>query len=157
MVGGIDNPSNTRGIPMFKREDKTSDDFDITGFIGEGMKVEGTLSFEKTVRIDGSFKGDITSSGTLVVGESGFVEGNVRVGRALINGEVKGTVDATERVELQSPARLCGDIKTPTLIIGEGTAFDGKCVMLKGGAGTAPANGLAEVEDTFRDLMKQSG
>ncbi len=144
---------------MFKRaEEKTSsDDFDITGFIGKGMKVEGTLSFEKTVRIDGSFKGDITSSGTLVIGESGFVEGNVKVGTALINGEVKGTVDATERVELHSPARLCGDIKTPTLIIGEGTSFDGKCVMLKGGAGTVNSTGPTEIEDTFRDLMKQSG
>ncbi len=138
---------------MFKKGEKGSDDFDITGFIGKGMKVEGKLSFEKTVRIDGSFKGDISSPGTLVVGESGFVEGNVKVAIALINGEVKGTVDATERVELQSPARLNGDIKTPTLIIGEGTAFDGKCVMLKGGK----AGGGEVVKDTFRNLMRQSG
>ena len=137
---------------MFKRDER-QEDHEITGFIGRGMKVEGRLSFEKTVRIDGSFKGEISSSGTLVVGEGGFVEGEIKVGTALINGEIKGTIDASERVELQSPARLCGDIKTPTLIIGEGTAFDGRCVMLKGGQGEGPA----EVRDTFRELAPPQG
>jgi len=138
---------------MFGRDDK-NEDVDITGFIGKGMKVEGELAFEKTVRIDGSFKGEINSPGTLVVGKSGFVEGHIKVGVALITGEVKGTVEAKNRVELHSPARLNGDIKTPTLIIGEGTAFDGNCVMLKG-EGTE-REGVV-VKDTFRELRKQSG
>jgi len=64
---------------MFGRDEKTND-LEITGFIGKGMKVEGQLSFEQTVRIDGSFKGEITSPGTLVVGETGFVEGKIKVG-----------------------------------------------------------------------------
>ncbi len=142
---------------MFGKDDK-KDDFDIMGFIGKGMKVEGKLSFEKTVRIDGSFKGEINSPGTLVVGENGFVEGHIKVNTALITGEVKGTVDARERVELHSPARVNGDIKTPTLIIGEGTAFDGNCVMLKGGSSeTGDASKGVVVKDTFRKLIKQSG
>jgi len=142
---------------MFGKEDK-KDDLEITGFIGRGMKIEGTLSFEKTVRIDGSFKGDVTSEGTLVVGKSGFVEGHINVGIALITGELKGTVEARTRVELHSPARLNGDIKTPTLIIGEGTSFDGNCVMLKGtGNGAAPASNGVIVKDTFRRLTKKSG
>jgi len=65
---------------------------------------------------------------------------------------VKGTVEARARVELHSPARLNGDIKTPTLIIGEGTAFDGKCSMLKGAASKDSV-----VKDTFRGLVKKSG
>lgn len=136
----------------FSKED-AKENTHITGFIGEGMKVEGKLTFEKTVRIDGSFKGEITSTGSLVVGNGAFVEGDIKAGSVLITGEVKGTIDAGERVELQSPGRLCGDIKTPTLIIGEGTAFDGNCVMLKGGNTTEGA----VVKDTFRDLMKKSG
>jgi len=140
---------------MFGKDDK-KDALEIMGFIGKGMKLEGLLSFEKTVRIDGSFKGEITSSGTLVIGESGFVEGHIKVGIALITGEVKGNVEARERVELHSPGRLDGEIKTPTLIIGEGTAFDGNCVMLKG-AGDGSVQKSAVVQDTFRELRKQSG
>lgn len=134
-------------------KEAVKEDTHITGFIGKGMKVEGKLSFEKTVRIDGSFKGEITSTGALVIGNGAFVEGVIKVGSALITGEVEGNIDASERVELQSPARVNGDIKTPTLIIGEGTAFDGNCVMLKGGK----TGEGAVVKDTFRDVMQKSG
>jgi len=140
---------------MFGRDEK-KDDLDIMGFIGKGMKVEGKLSFEKTIRIDGSFKGEITAPGALVVGESGFVKGHIKVGTVLITGEVVGTVEARERVELHSPGRINGDIKTPTLIIGEGTAFDGNCIMLKGEAAGEKAQNVV-VKDTFRELIKKSG
>ncbi len=136
---------------MFHKDDHKEDSH-ITGFIGAGMKVEGKLTFEKTVRIDGSFKGEINSAGALIVGNHAFVEGEIKIGSLLITGEVKGTINAAERVELQAPARVCGEIKTPTLIIGEGTTFDGKCVMIKGSEVT-PAT---VVQDTFRDLMKKS-
>ena len=116
---------------MFARDER-KDDFDISGFIGKGMKVEGTLSFEKTVRIEGSFKGEINSTGTLVVGEGAFVEADIKVDTAIITGEVKGVLEAKSRVELQAPAKLFGELRTPNLIIGEGTVFDGNCVMLKG-------------------------
>lgn len=119
---------------MFGKDDR-KDDFDITGFIGKGMKVEGKITFDKTVRIDGSFKGEIEASGgTLVVGEGAFVEADIRVDTAIVTGEVKGTLDATTRVELQAPAKMFGELRTPSLIMGEGTVFDGNCVMLKGGS-----------------------
>lgn len=104
---------------------------DIAGFIGKGMTFEGTLSFEETVRIDGTLKGEITAGGTLVVGDGGVVEGDIKVASAIISGSVKGTLQATARVELRSPARFTGDIKTPTLIIDEGVVFEGNCTMVK--------------------------
>jgi len=119
---------------MFGKDEKR-DDFDITGFIGKGMKVEGKITFDKTVRIDGSFKGEIEASGgTLVIGEGAFVEADIKVDTAIVTGEVKGTLDATTRVELQAPAKIFGELRTPSLIMGEGTVFDGNCVMLKGGS-----------------------
>ncbi len=133
---------------MFGKEDG-KDDFDITGFIGKGMQVEGKLTFEKTVRIDGSFKGEIESTGTLVVGEGAFVEADIKVDTAVITGEVKGTLEASSRVELQAPAKLFGELKTPNLIIGEGTVFDGNCVMLKGGT-REPA-----FTETFKEGFKE--
>jgi cytoskeletal protein CcmA (bactofilin family) len=104
---------------------------DVVGLIGNGMTVEGKLSFNDTVKIDGNFTGEIQSSGTLVVGESGYVKGQIKVGHAIITGEVKGTLEATTRVELKSPAKLFGDILTPNLIIGDGVVFEGNCIMVK--------------------------
>lgn len=112
------------------KEDKTRAG-EIAGFIGKGMSFEGRLSFEETVRIDGSFKGKISATGTLVVGDGGSVEGEIKVGSAIISGTVKGRLDAATRVELRAPGKFTGDIKTPTLIIDEGVVFEGNCTMVK--------------------------
>jgi cytoskeletal protein CcmA (bactofilin family) len=104
---------------------------EVAGFIGKGMAIEGKMSFEETVRVDGSFKGEISATGTLVVGDGGFIEGEVKAGSAIITGTVKGSLDAAVRVELRSPAKFFGEIKTPTLIIDEGVVFEGTCVMVK--------------------------
>ncbi len=106
---------------------------EVIGFIGKGMSLEGRLSFDNTVRIDGHFKGTVSATGALVVGDGAYIEGNIKVGSAIVTGEVKGTLEASNRVELKSPAKMFGDIKTPTLIIGEGVIFEGTCVMMKKG------------------------
>ena len=102
---------------------------EIVGIICKGMHIDGKMSFEGTARIDGSFKGEITSDGTLLVGEGGRVEGQIEVGDIVVSGEVHGTITAKDRVELKPPARVYGDIRTPTLIISEGVLFDGNCIM----------------------------
>lgn len=122
---------------MFGREkDEKKKEADVIGLIGKGMLVEGKISFEHTVRIDGDFKGEIHASGTLIAGDSAHIEGELRVGTAVITGEVVGLIEAKTRVELQSPAKVMGEIRTPNLIIGDGAVFDGKCVMLKSGSNT---------------------
>lgn len=115
---------------MFGLEEKKKG-VDVIGFIGKGMVIEGKMSFDDTVRIDGTFKGEISAAGTLVVGDGGYVEGDVKVGSAIVTGDVKGMLEASARVELRSPGRVLGDIKTPNLIIGEGVIFEGSCIMLK--------------------------
>ena len=121
---------------MFGKQDKPSEvkssstsTGDMNGFIGKGMKAEGKLSFEGVVRIEGVFKGEVTSAGTLIVGEGGQLEGNITVDTAIISGEVKGLINAKTRVELNAPAKVYGDIKTPNLIICEGVLFEGNCIM----------------------------
>lgn len=111
-----------------KREDKRSIG-DVIGFIGKGVKVEGSVSFDGVVRIDGHFKGEINSNGTLIVGEDALVEARLNVDTAIISGEIRGVISAKSRVELRGPGRIFGEIRTPTLIIGEGVVFDGNCVM----------------------------
>ena len=117
---------------MFSKKD---DDVEvasaITGFIGKGMSFEGKVEFKGTMRLDGNFKGEIKSDGTLLVGEGAAFDGNLSVDNTIISGEIKGIVVARSKVELRAPAKVYGDIKTPTLVIGEGVVFDGNCVMTK--------------------------
>ena len=109
---------------------QTPEKGDLIGFIGKGMFLEGKLSFEDTVRIEGHFKGEINALGTLVVGESGHVEGNINVGSIIITGLVEGNLTAKTRVEIKSPGKMLGEIKTPNLIIGDGAIFEGNCHMV---------------------------
>lgn len=114
-----------------KEKDSGTKGAEVIGIIGKGMTLEGKLTFSETVRIDGSFKGEIDATGSMVVGDGGYVEGNIKVGSAIVTGEMKGVLEASVRVELRAPAKMFGDIKTPNLIIGDGVVFEGSCVMMK--------------------------
>ncbi len=115
-------------MKLFKKQEANMAS-EIVGVICKGMHIEGRMSFEGTARVDGSFKGEITTDGTLLVGEGARVEGEIHVGDIVVSGQVHGTIVAKERVELKAPAKVFGDIKTPTLIISEGVVFEGNCVM----------------------------
>src|SRR3970040_734718 len=87
----------------------------INTIIGRGSVSEGRFRVETGVRVDGILKGDLTSSGTLVVGESGVIEADVKVHDALVSGRIVGTLEAEDKVHLQSQASFVGKIKTRTL------------------------------------------
>ena len=122
------------GIPWrkTKRPAKASD---LTAFIDEGSEIEGKYSFTGTVMINGRFRGEITSTDSLIIGEKGVVNASVRAGIVLINGEVVGNVFASERVELRGFARVQGDVEAPVVVLEEGVLFDGHCKMSKARSG----------------------
>lgn len=101
----------------------------LNGFIDKGSYVQGELSFEETFRIDGRFDGRIRSRSELIVGDTAEVSAEIDVGRISVSGMVKGTVRASERVELLARARVFGDIVTPVLRVEEGAHFEGSCQM----------------------------
>ncbi len=102
----------------------------ISTFLGSQASVEGTIEFQGTIRLDGSVKGKIKSNGgTVIVGEKAVVDAEVFVGTAIIMGEVRGTIDAEERIEVYPPGRVVGDIQAPVISIEEGGLFNGNCAM----------------------------
>ena len=103
----------------------------LNGFIDKGSFIRGELSFEETFRIDGRFEGKIRSGSELILGDDADVNAEIEVGRLTVNGKLKGSVHATERVELLAGARVLGDISTPVLRIEEGAHFEGGCQMGK--------------------------
>ena len=102
----------------------------ISTFIGADASIDGNIEFKGTIRVDGTVKGKISSnSGTVVVGEKAVVNAEVFVNVAVIMGELNGTIDAKERVEVYPPGRVGGDIHAPVISIEPGGVFNGNCVM----------------------------
>jgi cytoskeletal protein CcmA (bactofilin family) len=98
----------------------------VNTVVGKDSLLEGTFEIEEGIRVDGSLKGQLVSSGTLVVGSSGIVEADpIRVRDAIIAGRLTGKLVATRRVKLESSAVLTGDITAQVLIIEEGAVFKG--------------------------------
>lgn len=102
---------------------------DNTTILKEDATFEGKLIFEGNVLVNGKFKGEIYSSGELIVGKSGLVEGDVQIGSIIVHGNVNGNIKAKQKIVINAPAEVRGDIVAPSLIIEEGAVFEGNCAM----------------------------
>jgi cytoskeletal protein CcmA (bactofilin family) len=109
---------------------------EINTLLGRGSEFEGKLTFEGTVRIDGKLSGEIFSEDVLVVGEGATVSAEIDVGVIIVEGNVTGNIKAKRAVELHAPARVKGNIETPSLYIDKGVLFEGNCKMEGITAGT---------------------
>ena len=107
----------------------TPADAQLNALLGRGSEFDGKLSFEGTVRIDGTFTGEITTADTLIIGEGAKVSADISCGSVVVHGEVTGNIKATESVELHRPAKVKGDVATPSLMIEKGVTFDGSSKM----------------------------
>ena len=87
--------------------------------------------FEGTLRIDCFVAGRIRSTtGTLIITEAGKAEADITVAVAIIEGEVRGNIHATERVEIANHASVIGNIEAGTISIQPGAVFEGRCIFL---------------------------
>ena len=68
----------------------------IDTLVGAGSTLQGNLEFTGGLRIDGHIKGDVSardsSNGTLVLSESGIIDGNINVPHMIVNGSVTGNI-----------------------------------------------------------------
>lgn len=109
---------------------------EIKAFLGPGSQFEGKLVFNEIVRLDGGFRGEITSHDTLIVGESAEIQADVQVGTLIMSGRFKGSIKAKTRVELRAPAQVEGTIETPALSVEEGVLVNGTINMNPGESGS---------------------
>lgn len=109
--------------------------------IKEGERVEttfssttsfnGELRFDSSLKIEGRFKGKIVSKGHLIIGENAKINANIKANSIIIAGEVRGNVEASDRLEMLPTGKLYGNIKTKKLKMADGVVFEGSCQMLK--------------------------
>jgi cytoskeletal protein CcmA (bactofilin family) len=116
---------------------------EVTTLLGRGSEFEGKLSFEGTVRVDGKLSGEIFTDDVLIIGEGAEVNAEINVGAIVIEGTVHGNIHAKRSVEIHTPARVRGNISTPSLSIDKGVMFDGQCQMEQNGATAAKPRSAA--------------
>jgi len=81
-----------------------------TGFIDQGVTLEGTLTVTGTFRIDGHIKGNIISEQTVILGEGAKVEGQIEGNRVVISGRFDGVIFAKGRVEIEAKGVVTGEV-----------------------------------------------
>lgn len=101
----------------------------VNSIIGEGSEFRGEFKIRDLLRIDGYFKGTILTDGKVLIGRTGEVDTDIQAGIVVVGGEVRGNIIAKKRIVLLSTCRLYGDVITPSLIVEEGTIFEGRCTI----------------------------
>lgn len=105
----------------------------IDSLIGAGTQIEGNIRFTGGLRIDGEVKGSVeaaegATSSTLVLSEQARIEGSVSVAHLVSNGTVVGAVTVSESLELQSRARIVGDVDYAIIEMHQGAVIEGRLV-----------------------------
>jgi len=97
--------------------------------------VEGKITTNGNIRIDGRLYGTLSAEGAAVVGVTGEIEGDVSVRSLVSGGKMVGKVIVEERTVLESTCIFTGNLFTKKLIVEEGASFDGNCTMKAGSSG----------------------
>ncbi len=117
---------------FFKKNNRVQNTIDT--LIGVDTRVEGNIHFSGGLRIDGTVIGAVAEPNdqpsTLILSEFGRIEGAITASKVVINGTVIGPVKAAQFIELQTKARVNGDVYYNTLEMHTGAVIEGKLVYL---------------------------
>jgi cytoskeletal protein CcmA (bactofilin family) len=97
--------------------------------IGSSIVIDGEISGEEDLVIQGTVKGKIVLKENLIVENSGVVEADIETANVTISGQVTGNIHASQRVELRADGRMVGDLKAPRILIADGASFKGNVDM----------------------------
>ena len=122
------------GTKMLFKKNENNIQTTIETLIGEATHITGDLQFSGGLRIDGQLTGNITESNispsTLIISENGHVNGAITASKVIVNGVVEGPIKATQFIELQSKARVTGDVYYKALEMHTGAVVEGKLIYL---------------------------
>lgn len=97
---------------------------------GATLSVEGNLTGDEDIEIEGRFGGEIKLlKNRVVIGGTGEVTANVKANTVTINGNAKGDIEASDRVEITATGSMSGDIRSPRVVLHDGAKFRGRIDM----------------------------
>lgn len=94
--------------------------------LNSDVEIKGNLKFSGELTFEGKVEGEITTDGTLHLGDSAVVNGNINAGSVIVRGKINGNVIAKDKIDIKAKTELFGDIRASKLVIEEGVTFVGK-------------------------------
>lgn len=133
----------------------------IDTLIGQKAVFKGDLEFTGGLRVDGRVKGNVIaredSNSTVVVSESGEIEGNITVPHVIINGTINGNIKSGGRVELQSKAKISGDVHYKAVEMELGASINGNLVCDSSSANPGGLGEAGKNPDATRPTAAKTG
>lgn len=111
-----------------------------------GTVVEGNITAENDIRIDGTVKGNITCKAKIIIGSTGFIEGEVKCQNAVVEGKFYGKMRVTDLLAVKENAEVVGDIQTGKLSVSPGAVFNVTCNMKDNSSANGAAKTVKEAE-----------
>jgi cytoskeletal protein CcmA (bactofilin family) len=130
-------PSNAdlsrEGIPMSTYSNRRPDDIAPRGaLIGKSVLIKGQVFAREDLLVDGEVEGNIEMpENRLTIGVNGKVNAGIKAREVVIQGTVRGNIEAGERIEIRREAKLVGDLKTVRIVIEDGAYFKGSVDIIK--------------------------
>ncbi len=95
----------------------------------KGTFVEGHIAAESDIRVDGTIKGTLVCQAKVIIGPSGFIEGEIKCRNAVIEGRFYGKLRVEDMLSVKETAEIVGDVQTDKLSVQSGAVFNVTCTM----------------------------
>ena len=100
--------------------------------VGSAVRIEGEISGQQDMLVDGEVAGKITLSGhTLIVGAKGDVKADIRAKNVVLAGNVVGNIEASGRIEVRAQCNLLGNARSPRIMIENGAYIHGSIEVIR--------------------------
>ena len=117
----------------------------------QGTNIEGSIQADKDIRIDGTLKGNLHCKGKVIIGPTGFINGEVQCENAVIEGRFEGILLISDVLHVKETAKVEGDVTTQKLVVQPGSIFNVKCKM-----GSAPSPRKVNLDDETGSIPQLS-
>jgi len=98
--------------------------------LAAGTIIQGNLSAEEDMRVDGLIEGNINCKGKVVISQTGEVRGHIICTNIELAGKVTGNIQATGMLVLKHSSIYHGELHIHSLEIEPGAIFNGSCKMM---------------------------
>ena len=120
---GNDQKNKSKKVP------RDSVNSQSTNSLVRGTSVEGTITTESDIRIDGKLVGHLISKGKVIIGPSGEINGDIECQNAMIEGHFSGRLQVHELLQVKETAQVEGEVQTGKLVVQSGSIFNVTCSM----------------------------
>jgi cytoskeletal protein CcmA (bactofilin family) len=97
--------------------------------MGPNDSLEGKLTYDGHVHVDGRAEGELHVSGNVEVASGAKVKALIEASNVTIKGDVEGALNARDKLVLGKNAKLSGDVTVRRLQIEDGASLNGHVRM----------------------------